>query len=624
MALSFELDPFYAAIKSGELDDDLAEMAKSASPLCLALSLDPTRVVAYPHTKLLDAYLVALVHMQLYRDGPGPPADVFVRQREGRGDWVYVGNGLDVALSEEVFLCDEKRYVRPGAGPDAGIDDVVVFNLGIAEPPRHGKSFLVTEHLPLWFLTLYPLAAVLLATYSSDFAEKWGGALKDKLEAQGPSLPLASDGLPLEPRSSTNANTSFRPGKDQGEINYRGVGGAITGTGFTLGLVDDPFKDASDALSEAERRNKKGWYTAVFNTRQTPVLGLPPPMQVCMATRWHEDDLHGAFILEEDGDTPKPGWCMLRLPALAEPGGDDPLGRVEGESLCPQMASKAFLEQQQNADATWFSCLFQGTPSHAQGNMFKKTYVRAEGDKPTYHHYRYDPVQKLYRGPGEQVVEAEGTDTTHFMTVDTATSKSTQADWTVFSHWAFDPWQNRLILVDRFRDKISTSEYVEALDGFLPTLLIQPMVIGIEDKTFGKSFINDLRRDRPELIIVPLKADKDKISRATAYSKAVAAGAVWFPDPAWVPWAVNWENEHANFPRGTHDDQVDTGSYAYEHSRTYLRPGERPPDAEPEEVREMTHVEKGFAQIRRNNGQALHPYTAMIERVGAVPMPRRP
>ncbi len=618
MALSFELDPLYEKISSGELEGDMAEMAKSASPLCLAMSLSPRSVVAYPHTKLLDAYLVALVHMQLYRDGPGPPPDVWVRDREGRGSWRLAGNGLEVALSDEVFLCDEKRYVRPGTGVDAGIEDQVVFNLGVVEPPRHGKSFLVTEHLPLWFLTLYPIAAVLLATYSQDFAEKWGSALKDKLDSQGDLLPLASDGLPLKARNSTNANTSFRPGKDQGEINYRGVGGAITGTGYTLGLIDDPFKGAEDALSEAERTNKSDWYMSVFNNRQTPVKGLPPPMQVNMATRWHEGDLHGVYVLEEDGETPKPGWCMLRLPALAEPGGDDPLNRMEGESLCPQMASLSFLEQQLSTDPVWFSCLFQGAPSHAQGNTFKKTYEPPNGGKASYHHYRYNAILERYDGPNDQYVNAKDPDTEHFMTIDTATSKRTKADWTVFSHWAFNPWVDRLILVDRFRDRISTSEYVDELDKFLETLVIQPTVIAIENKTFGTSFVNELRRDRPHLVLFPLKADRDKIARAAAYARGVGAGKVWFPDPLWVAWGVKWENEHAGFPRTTHDDQVDTGGYAYEYSRALLRPGESSPDSEPEALPEVTHVDRGMAQIRRGQGRSVHPYTRALEAASAA------
>lgn len=627
-APTFELDPLYDMIVEARTNPDvwpepvMAEMAKTASPLCLALSVDP-KLLPYIHVRLMDAYLRALFNLQLYPDGPGGICDVWVRDIEGQGEFRFVGSGLEVALSDEVFLADEVRYVREGTGADAERTDVVVHNLALAYPPRHGKSALITENLPFWFLAQYPQAPVLVATYSADAAEKWGASTKSRLPVLEGAWPIASDGRPLKANNVTNSNISFREGKDSGEVNYRGVGGAITSTGFVLGIIDDPFKDASDALSAADREAKKDWYTAVFDTRPTPMKGMPPPSQVMMFTRWHEEDLAGVFALEEDGETPKPGWCVLRVPALAEPGGDDPLNREPGQSLCPQMASKAYLEKRQESDPVWFSCLYQGVPSHAKGNFFKKTYMPslAEGSIATYHRYRWDPIAGLYRGPGLAVVDANAESTVHFMVLDMATSKRTTADWTVFTNWAFDPWTNRLVLVDCHRDRISSEKHHDELKMFIDRQpqVAQPMVIGIENKTFGTGLINELRRDEPTWAIVPLQADKDKITRATPYAAAVGAGKVWFPEPLLVPWVVKWDNEYANFPKGTHDDQVDCGSYAWSHSKNYLRPGERPPDQEADPLPERTHVQKGMATIRRNGGkrEKAHPFTQMMDRIGA-------
>ncbi|MCP5056255.1 MAG: hypothetical protein GY937_05945, partial [bacterium] len=185
-----------------------------------------------------------------------------------------------------------------------------------------------------------------------------------------------------------------------------------------------------------------------------------------MLTRWHEGDLAGVFALEEDGETPKRGWCALRLPAVAEPGGNDRLGREVGQSLCPQIASKDFLETRLREDPVWFSCIYQGSPIHAQGNFFKKTYEGA-GGQLTFHHHRYDPSSRRYRGPGEAVIDAAAESTVHFMVLDLATSKRTKADWTVFSHWAFDPWLNTLVLVDRVKDRFSTDEHSGVLTDFV-------------------------------------------------------------------------------------------------------------------------------------------------------------
>ncbi|MCP5023966.1 MAG: hypothetical protein GY930_19640 [bacterium] len=167
-------------------------------------------------------------------------------------------------------------------------------------------------------------------------------------------------------------------------------------------------------------------------------------------------------------------------------------------------------------------------------------------------------------------------------------------------------------MVDRVKDRFSTDEHSGVLTDFVTAQAHKPLVIGIEDKTFGTGLINELRADKPEWVIVPLKADRDKISRGTPYSSAVNGGHVWFPDPLLTPWGVNWENEHTNFPRGTHDDQVDCGAYAWFHSRTYLRPGERGPGEPAAELPVPTHVQRGMAQVRRRQGRKEHPYNQLL------------
>jgi len=64
------------------------------------------------------------------------------------------------------------------------------------------------------------------------------------------------------------------------------------------------------------------------------------------------------------------------------------------------------------------------------------------------------------------------------------------------------------------------------------------------------------------MTVRPLAADTDKVARAIPYGQAVKNGQVWIPKHA--SWLYTWTQEHANFPRATtHDDQVDTGGYAW-------------------------------------------------------------
>ena len=84
--------------------------------------------------------------------------------------------------------------------------------------------------------------------------------------------------------------------------------------------------------------------------------------------------------------------------------------------------------------------------------------------------------------------------------------------------------------------------------------------VGVEDQTSGKQLIQQMRRSGG-LTIRPLKADKDKVSRALPYAQAVATGQIQIP--AQASWASDWMEEHNPFPYGTHDDMVDAGSYGW-------------------------------------------------------------
>ncbi|HVJ83757.1 MAG TPA: hypothetical protein VNC50_22000, partial [Planctomycetia bacterium] len=52
----------------------------------------------------------------------------------------------------------------------------------IAMPPRHGKSFLVSHLLPVWYLRKFPRRRVMLCSYGGRFAGGWGRRARDLFE----------------------------------------------------------------------------------------------------------------------------------------------------------------------------------------------------------------------------------------------------------------------------------------------------------------------------------------------------------------------------------------------------------------------------------------------------------
>jgi len=518
------------------------------------------KIKPYRHMQYLDEHVLALTNLQLYPDGPGEPPDVYGRREEGQGEFDYLGTGFQTATSREAAEHQELRLVRPGTPPNGDGKDQVCLRLAIALPPRHGKSLLVTETLPLWFLLRHPQSSVVVATYNQEFADKWGSSARDLLlKGEGTHwslLPDASDGQPLRPHDGIRQDLSFRTGKDIGEVHYRGLGGSLTGTGWNLGIIDDPFKDQEDALSPAIREKRKDWYTSVFRSRTTPKAGAPPALEIMMFTRWHEDDLAGAFAYEADGETAKPGWFVLKLPAIAED--DDPLGRKKGASLCPELSPLDSLLEKRTEDPKWFSCLYQGNPTHEAGALFAKPYTHYVGTREGY-------LRK--EGGDHFLIPTE--EPMYFATVDLAASLKTSADYSVASYWGWHVETGTLILVDSVRDRVSTEAHASWLDRFIKRQGIAPSFVGVENETFGTNLINEMRQSHTDYVIVPLKADKNKYTRAMPYAEAVKAGKVWFPDPDVWPGSVAWENEHSKFPVGKNDDQVDTGAYAWRKTRDY-------------------------------------------------------
>jgi predicted phage terminase large subunit-like protein len=82
----------------------------------------------------------------------------------------------------------------------------------------------------------------------------------------------------------------------------------------------------------------------------------------------------------------------------------------------------------------------------------------------------------------------------------------------------------------------------------------------VEDKANGSAVIDALKATVPG--IVPVEPEGGKAARAQACAAAAEAGNVFIPDPSIAPWVGDFVGEHAAFPSGANDDQVDAMSQA--------------------------------------------------------------
>lgn len=247
--------------------------------------------------------------------------------------------------------------------------------VAIFMPPRRGKSRRAARWGALWYLRKFPHRRVAIASYGAELAEEHSRWVRDQIVAYN-----GADGVPnlgLTLKSGSKAGNRFGlAGSDEGGMLAAGVGGALTGRGANLIIIDDPVKNREEADSATLRKKAWDWYTTVARTRLEPGGAI-----ILIQTRWHEDDLGGRLVGRQEDQ-----WHVLSLPELAE-SDDDLLGRSRGEPLWPERYDLADDERtRKDLGGRDWTALYQQRPAPPEGAVFRYSWIRhvepADYDSP--------------------------------------------------------------------------------------------------------------------------------------------------------------------------------------------------------------------------------------------------
>lgn len=230
-------------------------------------------------------------------------------------------------------------------------------------PPRHSKSEMVSRLFSAYYLLKNPGHFVGINSYAADLAFTLSRAARQNFLSNGGEI--KDDAAQIKHWETVQG----------GGMWAAGVGGPITGKGFHLGIIDDPLKNSEEANSDVIREKHKEWYASTFYTRAEPNAAI-----VVIQTRWHEDDLSGWLLGEEDSSDAPEGWHVLCLPAIA----DDPLvfpdtctviedDRDKGQALCPERYDEEALRRIKARGERNFEALYQQRPSPKEGYFFDVT-----------------------------------------------------------------------------------------------------------------------------------------------------------------------------------------------------------------------------------------------------------
>ena len=111
-------------------------------------------------------------------------------------------------------------------------------------PPRHTKSEFASYLLPAWFLGKFPHKKVIQTSHTAELAVGFGRKVRNLVDSDiyneiFPGLSLQSDS-----KAAGRWNTS--KGGDYFAI---GVGGAVTGKGADILIIDDPHSEQEAAMA---------------------------------------------------------------------------------------------------------------------------------------------------------------------------------------------------------------------------------------------------------------------------------------------------------------------------------------------------------------------------------------
>ena len=430
--------------------------------------------------------------------------------------------------ARDKFL-DFVRYVWPEALIGAhhekmasAFDRVVngtLKRLIINMPPRHTKSEFASYLLPAFVMGHKPDTKIIEATHTGELAVRFGRKVRnlmdmDRYKELFPDVSLQADSKAAG-RWDTNKG---------GEYFAVGVGGAMTGRGANLLIIDDPHSE-QDALSELALDNAWEWYTSGPRSRLQPGGSV-----IIVMTRWGTKDLT-ARLLKQQSSPKADQWEIIEFPAILPSGKPLWPGFWKIEEL---NAVKASLSVQK------WNAMYQQQPTNDEGAILKREWWRI---------WKYDDPP-----PCEYLIQS----------YDTAYSKKETADYSVITTWGVfypdsDSGPNIILLgVKRGRwdfpelKRIAKEEYRQW----------NPDNVLIEAKATGTVLQQEMRRmGIPVTMYSPggRKTGTDKISRANSVAPMFESGMVWAPD---LEWAQELIEECAAFPNGDNDDMVDSTTQA--------------------------------------------------------------
>lgn len=448
-------------------------------------------------------------------------------------------------------------------------------------PPGFMKSMLVNVFWPAWEWGPLerPHLRYLSFSYSPDLTQRDNAKFRDLItspeyrELWGHVFNVVGDGK----IRVTNDKTGFKFATS--------IGGVGTGERGHRVALDDPNKVLVTDQTDEARTAISNW---VLEGMQNRLNDLERDAIVIIMQRVHESDVSGAILKELPRD-----YCHLSLPMEYEHGrhfshytgwngGRDPRKR-DGELAWPARYPAPVLASFKKNSYLW-SGQYQQTPTPRGGGLFKESW------------WQVQEVRRPQGGAGPLVFRPEVNPIFVLASLDTAFSEKEENDYSALTLWVVcdDPAtkSRKILLADAWQKRLPelSGERVERLPGESEAAWrrrAQPKwglvewvayscqrrranLLIVENKNRAPDVIRTLRKhfqDR-DFGIQAIDIRGDKWGRANAVTDLFTDGMIHAPaeivdgEVQWLEWADEMIREVSVFPRGAHDDLVDSMTMA--------------------------------------------------------------
>lgn len=398
-------------------------------------------------------------------------------------------------------------------------------------PPRHGKSDLSTQKFPAWILGKEPDFPIAVASYSQDLATDFGQKTRDLMD--NPNYEAIFD-TRLRPDTTAKAKWMTEEG---GGYTAVGVGGTITGRGYKIGIIDDPFKNSEEANSPIVRASRYEWYKSTFYTRQEGNTAI-----ILILTRWHDADLAGQLLLdqknsEEAGEVDYDKWEVVSYPAIAEHSDST---RSVGDALWPwKFPVEKLNKTKKTLGSFLWSALYQQNPVDVENQNFKQSW------------FKYRDIEAV-----------RALNTRNFLTVDTRGKDDVLKgkDFHGLTRNYVDSEGKYNLRSDR--RKINGTELIELLFTWHAEDHYEK--IGIEDTAYWQGLkplvVQEMQKRGMYLPIEELQHFTNKELRILSMVPRYEFGGIYHMTVVGVNECVDLEEELMRFPKATNDDASDSAA----------------------------------------------------------------